>query len=159
MDPYEGQTLWCSNGDMVVVTRVTDGSIYVLYKGNEFERSKDIVGKKLFIERQSPVAVKSGKGNKVFVGNTVVIQDTSTESINVFKIIGVTAVNKPVAMNGPYYSASYATEYISEAEPENGIISILSPLGKALLGKKKNDVIKYDTPSGQKVIKVIDILR
>lgn len=46
----------------------------------------------------------------------------------------------------------------SEANPEAGIISDESPIGKALLGRKKNEVVKVQTPTGSvlefKILKI-----
>ncbi len=36
-----------------------------------------------------------------------------------------------------------------EADPMEGKISSVSPLGKALMGKKKGDVVTYQAPSGE----------
>lgn len=45
----------------------------------------------------------------------------------------------------------------AEADPLNGRISNESPIGKALLGAKKGDVVTAETPNGQLVFKVIKI--
>ncbi|NLP48906.1 MAG: transcription elongation factor GreA [Clostridiales bacterium] len=46
----------------------------------------------------------------------------------------------------------------NETDPEAGIISDESPLGKALLGKKKNEVVEVETPDGSllefKILKI-----
>lgn len=42
--------------------------------------------------------------------------------------------------------------------PLEGKISVSSPLGKALLGKKKGDQGEIKTPTGKKKFKVVDIL-
>lgn len=44
-----------------------------------------------------------------------------------------------------------------EANPTEKKISHLSPLGKALLGKQIGDIVIIQTPSGQKVQKIITI--
>ncbi len=45
----------------------------------------------------------------------------------------------------------------TEADPHNGKISHESPMGKALLGRKKGDVVTVDTPAGPVQIKILDI--
>lgn len=45
-----------------------------------------------------------------------------------------------------------------EIDPAAGKISIESPLGKALLGKKKGDKGEVETPTGKKKFKIIDII-
>lgn len=44
------------------------------------------------------------------------------------------------------------------SSPSEGKISIASPLGKSLLGKKKGEVGEIQTPAGKKRFKIIDIL-
>jgi len=52
-------------------------------------------------------------------------------------------------------------EYIitgsNEASPTEGKISNESPLGQALLGKSKGDIVKIETPDGEKQYKIIKI--
>ena len=45
----------------------------------------------------------------------------------------------------------------NEADPLEGKISNESPLGLALLGKKKKDVVKVNTPRGQVEYKILKI--
>jgi len=45
----------------------------------------------------------------------------------------------------------------SESNPSKGKISHLSPLGKALLGKKKGDCLKIKTPEGNVQYKILDL--
>ena len=47
----------------------------------------------------------------------------------------------------------------NETEPSKLKISADSPIGAALLGKKKNQTITVDTPSGQMKLKVLEITR
>ena len=42
----------------------------------------------------------------------------------------------------------------AEANPTEGKISQKSPIGKALLGHKKGDNVKVETPSGRIVFKI-----
>ena len=45
-----------------------------------------------------------------------------------------------------------------EAEPEKGLISTTSPIGKALLNKKVGDEIIVTTPAGQKEFEVVRLV-
>jgi transcription elongation factor GreA len=45
----------------------------------------------------------------------------------------------------------------AESDPINGFISSDSPIGKALVGCKKGDVVKVSAPSGQIDYKIVDI--
>ncbi|GAH82743.1 unnamed protein product, partial [marine sediment metagenome] len=44
-----------------------------------------------------------------------------------------------------------------ESEPDCGKISISSPIGKAILGKKKGDVVEIRVPAGNLKYKILDI--
>jgi transcription elongation factor GreA len=44
-----------------------------------------------------------------------------------------------------------------EADPRNGRISNESPIGKALMGRKKGDIVEADTPGGKILLKIIQI--
>ena len=46
---------------------------------------------------------------------------------------------------------------VAESNPAEGFISNESPLGKALLGHKKGDIIKVRIPKGDVEYKIIDI--
>lgn len=71
--------------------------------------------------------------DSVQVGHTVLVELESGEAK--FKIVG-----------------SY------EADPENGLISNESPIGLALLGKKKGDDVEIQVPAGTIRYKVVDII-
>ena len=46
-----------------------------------------------------------------------------------------------------------------EADPVEGLISISSPVGKALLGHKKDDIIEIEVPAGTLKYKIVKISR
>lgn len=45
----------------------------------------------------------------------------------------------------------------TESDPRNGIISNVSPVGKAILGHKKGDTVTVKTPGGEMAYKIINI--
>ena len=45
----------------------------------------------------------------------------------------------------------------SESDPRNGIISNVSPVGKAVLGHKKGETISVQTPGGKSSFKIVKI--
>jgi len=51
----------------------------------------------------------------------------------------------------------YTIVGVLEAEPENGLISIHSPIAKAMLGKAVEDEFKVKVPSGTKEYEIEDI--
>ncbi len=44
--------------------------------------------------------------------------------------------------------------YPEKADFKKGLISVLSPLGCALLGYKSGDIISFDVPAGKKLMKI-----
>jgi regulator of nucleoside diphosphate kinase len=55
-------------------------------------------------------------------------------------------------------SEIYTLVYPDEADINDGKLSVLAPLGIALLGTKVGQVIKFDAPAGQRRLKVEMIL-
>ncbi len=54
---------------------------------------------------------------------------------------------------------SYTLVSNEEADFEDGKISVSSPIGKSLLGKKVNDVVKINVPAGILEYKIVEINR
>ena len=44
-----------------------------------------------------------------------------------------------------------------ESDPRNGRISVSSPIGKALIGKNKKDLVTVKTPSGEKNFEIKEV--
>jgi transcription elongation factor GreA len=72
--------------------------------------------------------------SRVNVGCTVTLFDEEFEEEVSYKIMGST-----------------------ESDPSNGLISNQSPIGKALLGKKKGEVVNVETPGGIVKFKILKI--
>lgn len=53
--------------------------------------------------------------------------------------------------------AVYTLVSVTEVDVMNGKISIESPIGKALLGKKVKDTVKVDAPEGSYLLKILSI--
>ncbi len=47
----------------------------------------------------------------------------------------------------------------NETNPGFGRISDMSPIGKALIGKKEGDTVTVETPSGEKVLTILSVAR
>lgn len=45
-----------------------------------------------------------------------------------------------------------------DADPENGKMSILTPIGIAVLGYRQGEVVKYNTPAGEEYFKIDKII-
>ncbi|HVZ67764.1 MAG TPA: GreA/GreB family elongation factor [Patescibacteria group bacterium] len=77
------------------------------------------------------------------------VQDAPTNSIG----IGSRVV---VEQNGEEIVYSLVGDF--EANPSEKKISVLSPIGKSLSGKKAGDVISITTPKGESKIKILKLL-
>ena len=73
-------------------------------------------------------------GDAVRFGVSVTVCDVDTDEERTYKIVGV-----------------------DEADVSNGLLSMQSPLGRALLGKKKGDEVKFVSPGGEKFLEIVDI--
>ncbi|MBR5130014.1 MAG: transcription elongation factor GreA [Alphaproteobacteria bacterium] len=77
---------------------------------------------------------KSLSGNKVLFGATVSLSDDDTGDEKKYQIVG---------------------QY--EADLENGKISLMSPIAKALIGKQIGDIVDVRTPKGEKSYEILDV--
>ena len=76
---------------------------------------------------------KHKKGDSIQVGSKVTIKEGNYEA-ETFTIVGA-----------------------AEANPRDGKISNESPIGKAILGHKLNDVVKVETPAGTYNVKILKL--
>lgn len=70
-------------------------------------------------------------GDKILFGATVDVLDCDTDVTSTYQIVG---------------------QY--EANLEKGLISFISPLAKALIGKQLGDIVEVNTPKGEKAYEV-----
>ena len=74
------------------------------------------------------------KGNEIKFGAIVKIEEEKTKKQSTYQLVG---------------------EY--ESDINNNKISINSPLARALIGKKKKDVVEVNSPKGTKIYTVISV--
>ena len=74
--------------------------------------------------------------DNVHIGSTVTVTEQGSKVKETYQIVGST-----------------------EADPLGGKISDESPIGKALLGKRKGETVEVETPGGVITLKVVDITR
>jgi transcription elongation factor GreA len=86
------------------------------------------------ISRAEIIDPKTLSGNVVKFGATVTLVDEDTDEEKTYQIVG---------------------EY--EADLDKGGISIVSPLARALIGKKLGDSIEVNTPKGTKGYEIVKI--
>jgi len=85
--------------------------------------------------RNAIVVKDTGPSDEVRIGSTVIIREEGMDEDEEYKIVGT-----------------------AEANPSERKISQKSPIGAALIGKKKGKKFKVETPSGTIKFVVIDIL-
>jgi transcription elongation factor GreA len=102
------------------------------------ERQSFIRGKinelKAVIGRSEIIEIDDGPADRAVFGRTVLLYNTQTDEEIEYQLLG------------PY-----------ESEPENGKISVTSPLGQALIGKEPGDEVKARTPGGVQEYEIIGI--
>ncbi len=86
------------------------------------------------ISHAQVIDVTSFSGNKILFGATVCLSDAETEKQHTYQIVG---------------------QY--EANLEKGLISLLSPMAKALIGKELGDMIEVNTPKGIKEYEILSV--
>lgn len=88
---------------------------------------------------------------ETILANSKVVQNT-TGSTKIGMGSKITIVKKG---NGKKQKATIVGEF--EAEPGSDKVSISSPLGKALVGKRKGDVVAVDVPAGSVEYEILEI--
>lgn len=91
-------------------------------------RIADLQGKIASAEVVNPADIKS---DRVVFGATVTIEDVEEGDQVTYQIVGV-----------------------DEADVKKGKISVVSPLARALIGKKKSDVVTVQSPKGDKEFEI-----
>ncbi len=86
------------------------------------------------LSRADIIDVSKLKGDQVMFGATVTLLDEDTEEKVKYRIVGEL-----------------------EANVKQGKISITSPIARALLGKRKRDVVEVSTPGGGKSYEVLRV--
>jgi transcription elongation factor GreA len=103
------------------------------------ERQSFLEGKindlKAIIGKSEVLEVESGPADRIVFGRTVRLYNLQTDEEITYQLLG------------PY-----------ESDPENGKISVTSPLGQALVGKEEGDEISVRTPGGVQEFEILEIL-
>ena len=86
------------------------------------------------IGKAEVIKVPDGPADRVIFGRTVLLYNIKTDKEMEYQLLG------------PY-----------ESEPENGLISVTSPLGKALIGREAGDEITVKTPGGIQEFEILEI--
>lgn len=92
-------------------------------------RIGDIQGKIAGAEVIDPATIKS---DRVVFGATVVIVDQETEEEHTYQIVG-----------------------LDEADVKKGMISVMSPIARGMIGKKTGDAFTVQSPKGDKDYEIV----
>jgi transcription elongation factor GreA len=89
---------------------------------------------------------------ETILSSAQVIEESKGKKDHVVLGARITIVEKGTTDSEVYYLVGSA-----EANPQEGKISLESPLGKALLGKKVGESVKVDAPAGELTFKIKSI--
>jgi transcription elongation factor GreA len=104
---------------------ISENAEYDDAKNEQAMLEKQIADLEEKLRNASVVDKKSVTGDVVTVGSTVHVKDQKTEKSVKYKIVGS-----------------------AEAKPSENKLSNESPVGKALMGKKRNDIVSVPVPRG-----------
>ena len=93
-----------------------------------------IIELRAVVGRAEVLDIETGPTDRVVFGRTVLLYDLNTEEEVTYQLLG------------PY-----------ESDPENGKISVTSPIGQVLIGKEEGDEVKARTPGGIQEFEIIEI--
>lgn len=102
-------------------------------------------------EEQEFVQTRIDEIKDVLARAKVVQQTRSTTIVGVGSLVSIVIKGKAQKK----YSYQIVGEF--EADPEEGKVSSVSPLGKALMGKKKGDEVKVKAPAGEVMYQIKEI--
>ncbi|HLY57111.1 MAG TPA: transcription elongation factor GreA [Stellaceae bacterium] len=103
------------------------------------ERQSFIEGRVIELEdkiaRADVIDVSKLNGSVVKFGATVVLADEETDEENTFQLVGE-----------------------DEADIKQGLLSVTSPLGRALIGKSHGENVEVSTPRGSKAYEIVKVV-
>ena len=86
------------------------------------------------IGKSEVIDVEPGPVDNVIFGKTVLLYDLQTDDEKQYQLVG------------PY-----------ESDPDNGKISVVSPMGQALIGREIGDEVQVKTPAGIQEFEIVEI--
>ncbi len=102
------------------------------------ERQSFIEGRMMELEdklaRAEIIDISMESGSSVKFGAKVKLVDEETEEEVVYQVVGP-----------------------DEAEIQKGLLSVASPLGRALIGREAGDTVEVNTPRGTRYFEIVDV--
>src|SRR5581483_4719558 len=108
-------------------------------------------------------AYDAAKEQQAFVEGRIMQIEQMLKNAEIIESQAVTGVvvlgsRVKVVENGSRDEEEYQIVGSADADPTKGRISNESPVGRALMGKKKGDVITVKTPAGERQLRLVDVL-
>lgn len=102
---------------------------------------------------------KESKARLSFLDSRVRYLERLIKSAEIVKSSGhdTVQIGNQVTLNDGNKSYQYSIVGGYESDPAKNMISPLSPLGKAIIGKKTNELVKFTTPNGPVEYKILKI--
>ena len=108
------------------------------YKAAKEEQAMNEIRITKIIDKLSNVQIinskKINKSGKIFIGCTVKLMDCNSEETFEYSLVSNV-----------------------EADIDEGLISVESPVGKGLLGRTKNDIVQIEVPAGIMELKILKV--
>ena len=114
---------------------LSDNAEYHSAKEAQSHNEGRIVELEDMLQRAEVIDVSKLSGSTIKFGATVTLIDEDTEAQKVYQIVG-----EP------------------EADVKSGKVSIASPTGRALIGKKVGDSVEVNTPGGGKSYEIVKVV-
>lgn len=121
-------------GEAIELGDLSENAEYSSAKDKQVVIENSIANLSDLLSRADVVDITKMSGNVIDFGATVELVDEDTDRKVTYQLVSEV-----------------------ESNLENGKISMESPVGRALIGKSKNDEIEIKTPSGTKFYEVIDV--
>lgn len=121
-------------GEAIELGDLSENAEYSSAKDKQVVIENSIANLSDLLSRADVVDITKMSGNVIDFGATVELIDEDTDKKVVYQLVSEV-----------------------ESNLEKGKISMESPVGRALIGKSKNDEIEIKTPSGTKFYEVIDV--
>ena len=115
---------------------LSENSEYDEAKNEQAKIEARIIDIEEMLKNYSLIEDSAVKTDRVVVGVKVTVHDPELKEDSIYRVVGST-----------------------EADPRNGKISDESPVGRALIGKKKGDEIIVEAPGGEFKLKIVAISR
>ena len=112
---------------------LSENAEYDIAKDEQAKMEADIIDIEAKL-RNAIIIDEKAKGDKADVGRTVEIKEVKTGTTFTYAIVGT-----------------------HESNPMEGRISNESPIGKAIIGRRKGDEVTVKAPMGETAYKIIDI--